>query len=137
MHCAKNICENVMKTIFGMKNTIVVWEDLKECNTQPHLWLQASVVNHGFIKPAKSYVLTYEEKERFIQIIETLKTPTHYVSSLNKRIKDQDLKGMKSHGYHIVMQEILFLCMQHLMTKEWKMAILHLCQVFKRLWIQH
>ncbi len=107
MHNEKNICENVMKPIFGTKDTITIQKDLKECNIWPHLWLQASVVDRGFIKPASSYVLTYEEKERFIQIIETLKTPTHYVSSLKKRIKDQDLNGMKSHDYHIMMQEIL------------------------------
>jgi hypothetical protein len=40
---------------------------------------------------------------------------------------------MKSHDYHIMMQEILHLCIQHFMTKECKMAIIHLCQVFKRL----
>jgi predicted secreted acid phosphatase len=80
-------------------------------------------------------VLIDEEKERFIQIIETLKTTTHYVSSLKKRSKDQDLKGMKSHDYHIMMQKILLLCMRHLMTKEYRMAIIRLCWVFKRLWI--
>jgi hypothetical protein len=62
-------CENVMKTIFGMKSTITIWEDLKECNIWPYLWLQTSVVDHGFIKPVASYVLKNEEKERFIQII--------------------------------------------------------------------
>ncbi len=93
-------CENVMKTIFGMKNIVAIWEDLKECNIWPHLWLQASVVDHGFIKPVASYVLKNEEKERFI---ETLKTPTHYVFSFKKIIKGHDLKGMKSHDYHIMM----------------------------------
>jgi hypothetical protein len=85
------------------ENIVAIWEDLKECNIRPHLWLQASVVDHGFIKPVASYVLKNEEKERFIQIIETLKTPTHYVSSLKKIIKGHDLKGMKSHDYHIMM----------------------------------
>ncbi len=42
---------------------------------------------------------------------------SHYVSSFKKTIKNGDLKGMKSHDYHILMQEILPLCMQHFMTK--------------------
>jgi hypothetical protein len=67
------------------------------------LWLQVGVVDHGFTKPIASYVLKNEEKERFIQIIDILKTPTHYVSSLKKIIKDHDLKGMKSHDYQIMM----------------------------------
>ncbi len=41
--------------------------------------------------------------------------------------------GMESHDYHIEMQEILPLCMWHLMTKECRMTIIHLCWVFKRL----
>jgi hypothetical protein len=52
-----------MKTIFEMKNTIAIWEDLKECNIQTHLWLQVGVVDYGFIKPSTSYVSTNEEKK--------------------------------------------------------------------------
>jgi len=43
---------------------------------------------------------------------------------------------MKSHDYHILMQEILSLCMQHLMTKGYRMAIIRLCQVFKQLCVK-
>jgi hypothetical protein len=72
-------------------------------------------------------------KKRFVHIITNLTTPTQYVSSLKKRVRDGDLKGMKSHDYHIMMQEILPLCMQHLMTKDCRIAIICLCQVFKRI----
>jgi hypothetical protein len=64
MHHEMFFCENVMKTIFGMKDTKIVWEDLKECNIQPHLWLQVGVVDCGFIKPITSYVLTNEENKK-------------------------------------------------------------------------
>ncbi len=56
-------------------------------------------------------MLTYEEKERFVRIVTNLKTPAKYVFSLKKKIRDGDLKGMKSHDYHVMMQEILLLCM--------------------------
>jgi hypothetical protein len=46
---------------------------------------------------------------------------------------DGDLKGMKSHDYHVMMQEILPLCMQHLMTKDCRIAIICLCRIFKRI----
>jgi hypothetical protein len=32
-HNEKDLCENVMKTIFGTKAIVVIWEDLKECGT--------------------------------------------------------------------------------------------------------
>jgi hypothetical protein len=83
---------------------------MEQCGIKPHLWLQANGV--GFIKPIIPYVLTYRKK--VVQIILNLKTPTHYVFSLKKWVeKDGDLKGLKSHDFHVMMQDILPLCMQH------------------------
>ncbi len=54
------MCENVMKITFGTKDTIVVWEDLKKCGIQLHLWLQD--VGGRIIKLATSFVLLYGKK---------------------------------------------------------------------------
>jgi hypothetical protein len=60
--------------------------------------------------------------------------PTQYVSSLKKKIhKDGDLKGMKSHDFHVMMQDILHLCMHDLMSKGCRIALICLCHVFKKL----
>ncbi len=40
---------------------------------------------------------------------------------------------MKSHDYHIMMQEILLVYMRHLMEKGHRIAIICLCHVFKKL----
>lgn len=81
-----------MKTIWGAKDSMAAQEDLKECGILPHLWLQP--ITGGFVKLVASYVLSNEEKDRFLQIIVDLKTPIGYVSSLRKKIyKDRDLKG--------------------------------------------
>ncbi len=40
---------------------------------------------------------------------------------------------MKSHDFHVMMQNILPLCMQHIMAKGCKMTIIHLSCVFKKL----
>jgi hypothetical protein len=39
MHYEKNVWENILKTIFGIKDIVVVQEHLKECRIQSHLWL--------------------------------------------------------------------------------------------------
>jgi hypothetical protein len=31
MHYGKNMCENILKTIFGIKDMVVVQENLEEC----------------------------------------------------------------------------------------------------------
>jgi hypothetical protein len=75
-----------------------------------------------------------KKKKRFIQIVGNFKTPSHYVSSLRKRIhKDVEMTGMKSHDYHVMMQEILPLCLLNFMAKGYRMAFIHLSWVFKKL----
>lgn len=43
------------------------------------------------------------------------------------------MKGMKSHDYHVMMQEILPLCLWNLLAKDCRMALIHLSWVFKQL----
>jgi hypothetical protein len=53
------------------------------------------------------------------------------LSYLKKRIRiNGEMKGMKSHDYHLMIQEIFPLCMQHLMVKGCRMAMIHLWCVF-------
>jgi hypothetical protein len=35
MHCENNLCENIMKTIWGLKNNLKVRIDLAEANIRP------------------------------------------------------------------------------------------------------
>ncbi len=54
--------------------------------------------------------------------------------SWRKRVhKDDDLKGIRSHNFHVMMQDILSLCMQHLMAKGCRMVIIRLNHVSKKL----
>jgi len=56
------------------------------------------------------------------------------VSSLRKKIhKDGEMKGMKSHDHHVMMQEILPLCLRNFMAKGYRMALIHLSQAVKKL----
>jgi hypothetical protein len=57
IHCEKNLCENILKIIFGIKDTVAVQEDLKKCKIRAHLSLQT--IACGLIKLTTSYVLTY------------------------------------------------------------------------------
>jgi len=46
-----------------------------------------------------------------------------YIFFKKKVQKDRDLKGMKSHDFHVMMQDILPLCLQVLMSKGCRMSI--------------
>jgi hypothetical protein len=60
MHYENNLCENVLKAIFGNKDIAIVQEDFTNSNIWSHLWLQPTT--SGLIKPAASYVLLDEKK---------------------------------------------------------------------------
>jgi hypothetical protein len=60
MHYEKNLCENVLKAIFGNKHIAIVEKDFIDSNIWSHLWLQPTT--NGFVKHATSYVLLDEEK---------------------------------------------------------------------------
>ncbi len=70
------------------------------------------------------------KKKRFIQIIMNLKTLAHFVFFLKETSQGW---GFEGNDYHIMLQKILPLHMQHFMTKGCRMAIICLCHVFERL----
>jgi hypothetical protein len=134
MHCEKNLCENMIKTIWGIKDTLKVLLDLQEENIRSHLHLVPGRRTGCLILPTTPYVLKREEKKIFVGIIQGLKTPIHYVGQLAKRVAmDGDLKGLKSHDYHVLMQQVLPLCVRTLLPKDVRMAIIRVCCVFARL----
>ncbi len=56
------------------------------------------------------------------------------MSSLKKKMhKDEEMKGMKSHDYHVMMQEILLLCLRNLMVTGYRIALICLSHVLKKL----
>lgn len=72
------------------------------------MWYTTTFVAKGcyicrMIKHVASLVSTNEENERFLQIVGNLKTQSHYVFSLRKRIRKDhgDMKWMKSHDCHV------------------------------------
>ena len=105
MHCEKIIYENVIKTIWGHRDTLKARLDTKEARIWPHLHLLPKRKPGSVVLPTAPYVLLKGEKVKFLDTIRSLKTPTNYVGQLTKCIiADGDLKGLKSHDYHVLMQ---------------------------------
>jgi hypothetical protein len=69
MHVEKNVCENVVQTIFGMTNTIGVRRNMKEEGIRPHLWLfQDPHVPDKLMKPVTPYILKAHELDAFMAL---------------------------------------------------------------------
>lgn len=137
MHCEKNVCENILKILFGEKDTPSTRVDMQLRNIRPHQWLQsASPNNDKFFIPDVSYVLSSEDWALFLLTLKSLKTPTSYVSSLHRRISKGKLSGLKSHDYHILMQQILPLCLRNIGNDKLVGAIVRVSRLFQKLCAQ-
>jgi hypothetical protein len=76
MHCEKNLCENIVKTIMGMKDSPRSRQDLQDLNIRQESWLQEACRRGDlFFMPEPSYTLLPAKKAKFLSVIEKLKTP--------------------------------------------------------------
>jgi hypothetical protein len=67
-------------------------------------------------------------------MIKKLKTPTNYARSLRTKVqKEGKLWGLKSHEYHILMQQILPLYLCTLMEEEVRTSFISLSRVFNKI----
>jgi hypothetical protein len=105
MHCEKNLCENIVKTIMGKKDSPGSRQDMQDLDIWKELWLQEAQRRGGsFFIPEPTYTLSTTEKAKFISVLENPKIPTNYVSALYKKVADGKLRYMKSHDFHVLMQ---------------------------------
>ena len=123
-----------MKFLFREKDTLNVRMNLKEANIRPYLWPIPGKKQGSLTLPQAPYVLTKKEKEVFVDIVRQLKTPTHYVGQLRKKIHmDGSLKGLTSYDYHVLIHQVLPLCVRTIMRKEVRTCIIRLSRIFKQL----
>jgi hypothetical protein len=116
MHCEMNVAKNFLKTITGLKDTVKVRRDLQRRGIRKHLWLTANPRRAGkLMKPAAPYVLSDAEFDVFASTIESLRTPSRYASVLRKHIRSKKFGGLKSHDYHVLMQELMPLALRGLL----------------------
>jgi hypothetical protein len=137
IHYEMNLAKNFLKTISGIKDTVKVRRDMQRRNIRRHLWLTAHNKRGGkLMKPQASYVLIPAEFEQFVETIESLKMPTGYSSSLGKHIRGKKFGSLKSHDYHVLMQQIMPLALQGLLILDARMVVMRMCKIFRRICIK-
>lgn len=133
MHCEKNISENLVRTAFGEKDTAAVRADMEARNIRPHLHLREVGGSRGRVyMPDATYVLSQEDRAKVLRVLESLRTPTHYVGALHTKISKGKLSGLKSHDFHVLLQQILPLCFRRIQNKNFARAVIRLSRVFQR-----
>lgn len=134
MHCEMNLAKNFLKTIVGTKDSVKVRRDMQRKNIRKHLWLAQNPRRGGkMLKPAAPYVLSDEEFRIFATTIENVKTPTGHSSDLGKHIRSKKFGGLKSHDYHVLIQQLLPLALRGLLKPGPRMAVMRMCKVYRRI----
>jgi hypothetical protein len=134
MHCEQNLSKNILKIEIGLKDTMKVRRDLQCKGIGRHLWLTPHPKKIGrMLKPAAPYVLTNEEFEVFANTIESLKPPSGLVSNMAQYIWKKKFGGLKSHDYHVLMQQVMPLALHGILQRGPRMAIMRICRVFRKL----
>ncbi len=70
MHCEKNICESMLKVIFGEKDFVVVEKDMEEMGILRQLWLW-QLANGSYMKSnekKKVFFANHKEVENPIKL---------------------------------------------------------------------
>jgi hypothetical protein len=107
MHYEKNLCENMLKTTFGAKDSYDNRQDMEQRGIRKELWLRPSQNWQDiFHMPPAPYVLKPNEKVIVMDIVKKLKTPSNYVGAIHKCLANGKLCYMKSHDFHVLMHQV-------------------------------
>jgi hypothetical protein len=74
-----------------------------------------------------------EKFEVFAGVIENLKTPSGHVSNMTQYVRKRTFGGLKSHDYHVLMQQIMPLALRGLLQPGPRMAVMRISKVFRRI----
>ncbi len=99
---------------------------------RPCLWLlQDPHVLDKWMKPTTPYILKAHELDTFMGYLRSLQMPTNYYSAPLKHIANKKLSSMKSHDWHIFMQQLFPLCIYGLLDQPTQIGFMCFNCVFK------
>ncbi len=106
-----------------------------QCKSMRHnLWLAINVQRGGkMLKPSAPYVLMLNEFYIFETIIENLQTPSGCVLAMGKYIKMKNFGSLKSHDYHVLMQQFLPLRLRGLLIGRPQMDVKRFSRIFRQI----
>ncbi|XP_021819878.1 uncharacterized protein LOC110761654 [Prunus avium] len=137
MDVEKNICESIIGTLLLMKGKskdgIKSRKDLENMGIRKDL--HPKKTGKRFYLSAAPHTLSKKEKETFCWRLANLKLPDGYGSNIGNCISLEDSKifGLKSHDYHMLMQQLLSVALRGLLPKGPRTAIFRLCAFFNEL----
>ncbi|GJU71055.1 RNA-directed DNA polymerase, eukaryota [Tanacetum coccineum] len=135
MHIEKNVVESLVGTLLNvpgkMKDRVNAQLDLAKLGVKPELFSMQE--EDKTTLPPVGYTLTNDEKDIFCEMLYNIRVPQGYCSNFSSLVslKDRKLIGLKSHDYHMLMQEFLAIAIHSIMHPPTRYAIIKFCFFFK------
>ncbi|KAK5819109.1 hypothetical protein PVK06_024069 [Gossypium arboreum] len=136
MHIEKNVWENIIQTILNVdgksKDNLQSRLDLVHMGIRRDLHPQV-LPNGKYWLPPTIFAMSKEEKEIFCTVLKDVKVPDAYASNIFRcvSLKDRRLYSLKSHDYHILMQDLLPVALRCCMSKKVTSCIIELSNIMK------
>ncbi|GJY99965.1 putative transposase-associated domain-containing protein [Tanacetum coccineum] len=130
-----NVAESIVGTLLHVlgktKDGLNARLDLAELGVKPELFAMQD--EDKTTLPPAGYTLTNAEKDIFCETLHNIKVPEGYCSNFSSlvNLKDRKLIGLKSHDYHMLMQEFLPIAIRSIMHPPTRYAIIRFCFFFK------
>ncbi|XP_057443910.1 uncharacterized protein LOC130736075 [Lotus japonicus] len=134
MHVEKNVCESLIGTLLHIngktKDGLSARLDLAEMGIRQQLTPQ-QIGNKTYLPPA-CHTLSKKEKTSFCECLQGIKVPQGYSSNIKRLVSMKDLKliGLKSHDFHVLMQQLLPVAIRGILPIKVRKTITRLCLFF-------
>ena len=133
MHCEKNLADSLLRMLFGETDTPSVRMDLENRRIRRHLWLRRIGDSGRLYMPDAPYVLSPADRHVFLETLRRLKMPKKYCSNLYSKLSSGKLRGLKSHDLHVLLQQVLPLCLRGIGDSKVVGLIMRISRLFRKI----
>ena len=138
MHIEKNVFDNIVGTCLDVdkqsKDGLNARLDLKEMNIRAEL--HADTSGPKPIIHVAIYQMNKQGKMNFCMVIKHARFPDGYASNFFHKVQldKKILVGMKTHDYHIIMQDLMPLALCRSLPESVDVPLIGLCKYFKMMY---
>ncbi|XP_027169665.1 uncharacterized protein LOC113769413 [Coffea eugenioides] len=121
MHIEKNICEIIVATLLNLEKTKdnkKSRHDLRDMGIRSELH-PIEKGNGRSVLPPACFTMKKKENEIFCKVLKGIKVPDGYAANISRcvKVKPPKISGLKSHDYHILMQQLLPIALRRTLSK--------------------
>ncbi|XP_068329751.1 uncharacterized protein [Pyrus communis] len=137
MHIEKNVTESLVATLLGIvgksKDNLNARLDLELMGMKPEL--HRKFVNGKPKMPPGVYTMKPLEKELFCKVLASIQVPDNYSSNISRLVhtKEKIIRGLKSHDWHVLMQQFLPIAIRKCLPTATAQILLELSAFFRHL----